>query len=155
MTLPKWICAQGQLGAVTGTIYDSSGAVIPEAAITITNTDTGVNSVAKGSSAGYYRVPVPPGNYQVEARLKGFKASLAKNVIVTVAQIVTVDLTLQVGVESQSITVSSEAPLTDALLGGVSTSITPQEFQTLPVIISDGGRQADTFIWESLPGGNA
>ena len=35
MTLPKWICAQGQLGAVTGTIYDSSGAVIPEAAITI------------------------------------------------------------------------------------------------------------------------
>ena len=152
IVLPKWICAQGQLGAVTGTIYDTSGAVIPEAAITITNTDTGAPYVAKGSSAGYYRVPVPPGNYQVEARLKGFKASLAKNVMVSVAQVITVDLTLQVGVETQSVTVTSEAPLLTPSSAAVSTSITPQEFQTLPVIISDGGRQADTFVWESLPG---
>jgi len=54
---------QGNLGAITGTIQDTSGAVVPDAALTITNTETGVKWTAKTSSAGYYRVPVPPGTY--------------------------------------------------------------------------------------------
>jgi len=140
------------LGALTGTIFDPSGALIPEAQVTITNMDSGINWTVKGSSAGYYRVPVPPGRYQVEARIEGFKASLAKNVVVSVAQVVTIDLTLQVGSATQSITVTTEAPLLTPSTAEVSSSITPQEFDTLPVIISDGGRQLDTFIWESLPG---
>ena len=69
--------------------------MIPAADITITNMDTQVNSVVKGSKAGYYRVPVPPGKYQVEARKQGFKASVAKEIVVPVAQVVTIDLTLQ------------------------------------------------------------
>lgn len=92
ITLPEWILAQGQLGAVTGSIFDASGAVVPQAQITITNTDTGVNWKVKGSSAGYYRVPVPPGNYQVEASMAGFKTAIAKNVVVSVTEVVTVDL---------------------------------------------------------------
>ena len=152
MSLPKWIRAQGQLGAVTGSVYDSSGAVIPEAAITITNTDTGVNWAAKASSAGYYRVPVPPGNYQVEARKEGFKVSLAANVVVAVEQVVTIDLTLQVGAETQSVTVTTETPLLTPSTAEVGSSLTPQEFQTLPIEVDDGGRQAQSFIFRSLPG---
>ncbi|MGA3168896.1 MAG: TonB-dependent receptor [Terriglobia bacterium] len=152
LLLPQWTFAQGQLGALTGSIFDPSGAIIPETEVTITNMDSGINWTVKGSSAGYYRVPVPPGRYQVEARKEGFKASLAKNVVVSVAQVVTIDLTLQVGSATQSITVTTEAPLLTPSTAEVSTSITAQEFDTLPVIISDGGRQLDTFIWESLPG---
>lgn len=99
LLMAEWGYAQNQLGALTGTVYDSSGAIIPQAEITITGIDSGAKWVVKGSSAGYYRVPVPPGTYQVEARLKGFKASVAKNVLVSVAQVVTIDLTLQVGAE--------------------------------------------------------
>jgi hypothetical protein len=150
--LPKSICAQVQLGALTGSILDASGGVIPQAEITITNADTGVTSTAKASSAGYYRVPVQPGKYQVEARKEGFKASVATNIVVAVGQAVTIDLTLQVGSATQTITVSTEAPLLTTSTADVGASLTPQEFQTLPIQIDDGGRQPQSFIFSSLPG---
>ena len=152
LTLPRWVCAQGALGSLTGSIYDTSSAVVPQADITITNVDTGVKWTVKGSSAGYYRVPVPPGKYSVEARKEGFKAAVATDVVVPVAQVVTIDLTLQVGAATQSVTVTTEAPLLTTSTAEVGAAVTPQEFQTLPVIISDGGRQLDTFVWETLPG---
>ena len=152
LLIPKFMCAQGQLGALTGSIYDPSGAVVPQAEITITNMDTQVTSSAKSSSAGYYRVPVPPGKYRVEARKEGFRASVATEIVVPVEQVVTIDLTLQVGAATQSVTVTTEAPLLTPSTAEVGAAITPQEFQTLPVIISDGGRQLDTFVWESMPG---
>jgi hypothetical protein len=88
---------QGSLGAITGSVLDTSGAVVPEAALTITNVDTGVIWTAKSSSAGYYRVPVPPGTYRLEAQKEGFKNEVADHIVVPVAQVVTVDVTLQVG----------------------------------------------------------
>ena len=98
---------QGSLGALTGTVYDSSGAAVPGAALTITNVATNVNWTAKTSSAGYYRVPVPPGTYRLEAQLEGFKKAVAENIVVPVEQVVTIDLTLQVGTSAQSVTVTS------------------------------------------------
>jgi len=64
---------QGNLGAITGTVLDTSGAVVPDAALTITNVETNVKWTAKTSSAGYYRVAVPPGRYRLEAEKQGFK----------------------------------------------------------------------------------
>jgi len=144
--------AQGQLGALTGSVLDPSGAVVPEAALKITNVNTGVNWSIKSSSAGYYRLPVPPGTYRVEAEKEGFKKALADNIVVPVAQVVTIDLTLEVGAATQSITVTSEAPLVTPSTAEVSTSVTPLEFQTLPIEIGDGGRNPQTFIFTSLPG---
>jgi len=152
LLIPRTICAQGNLGALTGSIFDPTGALIPEAQVTITNTDTGVKWEVKSSTAGYYRVPVPPGNYQVEARREGFKAAVATNLVVPVAQVVTIDLTLQIGSATEMVTVTSEAPLLTPSTAEVGVAITPQEFQTLPVIISDGGRPLDAFVWETLPG---
>jgi len=152
LLIPRGICAQGILGALTGSIFDPTRALVPEAQVTITNMDTGVKWEVKSSTAGYYRVPVPPGKYQVEARKEGFKAALATNIVVPVAQVVTIDLTLQVGATSQEVTVTAEAPLLTPSTAEVGAAVTPQEFQTLPVFLSDGGRQLDTFVWESLPG---
>ena len=152
LLIPGWIYAQGNLGALTGSIFDPSSALIPEAQITITNMDTGVKWEVKSSAAGYYRVPVPPGKYLVEARKEGFKAALATEIVVPVAQVVTIDLTLQVGATTQEVTVTTAAPLLTTATAEVGAAITPQEFQTLPVILSDGGRPLDAFVWESLPG---
>ncbi len=146
------IFAQGDLGALTGSVVDPSGAVVPDAPITITNVATGVNWTVKSSSAGYYRLAVPPGEYRLEAQKQGFKTAVADNIVVPVAQVVTVDFTLQVGSSTQTVTVTTEAPLLTPSTAEVGATITPQEFETLPILVDDGGRQLQHFIFSSLPG---
>jgi outer membrane receptor protein involved in Fe transport len=143
--------AQGDLGALTGTVLDSSGAAIPGASVDVTNTETAAHWSIKSSSAGYYRVPVPPGSYRVEAQVEGFKKGVA-TVTVPVATVITVDLKLEVGSSATSVTVSTEAPLLTPSTAEVSSGVTPLEFQTLPIEVGDGGRNPQTFIFSSLPG---
>jgi len=144
--------AQGNLGAVTGTVQDATGAVVPDAAITITNVATGVKWTAKTSSAGYYRAPVSPGTYKVQAEKTGFKTAIADQIIVPVAQVVTVDLKLQVGNIRETVEVTSQAPLLQTSSAEVGSSVTPEEFEALPVELGDGGRDLQTFIFSSMPG---
>jgi hypothetical protein len=146
------VFAQGTLGALTGTVLDPSGAAVPGATIVVTNTATNTQWNIKSSSAGYYRLPVPPGTYRLEAAIEGFKKAVADNIVVPVAQVVTIDLTLQVGSKAESVTVTSEAPLLTPSTAEVGASFTPLEFQTLPIQLSDGGRQPQSFIFNSLPG---
>jgi len=152
LLLPGFAFAQGQLGALTGSVLDPSGAVVPDAGIVITEVRTGVTSTIKASSAGYYRLPVPPGIYRLEATKEGFKTAVAENIAVGVAQVVTVDLKLEVGRKGESITVTSEAPLLTTATAEVGNALSPQEFATLPIAVDDGGRQLMTFIFSSLPG---
>src|SRR5437899_3092592 len=132
---------QGNLGAITGTVQDTSGAVVPDLPLTITNVETGVKWTATTSSAGYYRVAVPPGTYRLEAQEQGFKTEIADKILVPVAQVVTVDLTLQVGNQSEKVEVTSQAPLLTPSTAEVSSAVSPQEYETLPIEVSDGGRQ--------------
>jgi carboxypeptidase family protein/TonB-dependent receptor-like protein len=146
------VLGQGNLGAITGTVQDSSGAVVPDLPLTITNIGTGVKWTATTSSAGYYRVPVPPGTYRLEAQKQGFKTEIAEAINVPVAQVVTVDLTLQVGNQTQTVEVTSLAPLLTPSTAEVSSAVSSEEFETLPIEVGDGGRQLQTFIFTSLPG---
>ena len=146
------VLAQGNLGAITGTAQDSSGGVVPDLPLTITNVETGVKWTATTSSAGYYRVPVPPGTYRLEAQKQGFKTHITENIVVPVAQIITVDFMLKVGSQSETVEVNSAAPLLTPSTAEVSSAVTAQEFETLPIEVSDGGRQLQTFIFTSLPG---
>src|SRR3989449_6943742 len=144
--------AQGNLGAITGTVQDTSGAVVPDLPLNITNVETGVKWTATTSSAGYYRVAVLPGTYRLEAQKQGFKTQIADKILVPVAQVVTVDLTLQVGIQSEVVEVTSQTPLLTSSSAEVGSSVSPQEFETLPIEVGDGGRQLQTFIFTSLPG---
>src|SRR5262249_11673560 len=98
---------QGSLGAITGTVQDSSGGVVPDQPLTILNVETGVKWNATTSSAGYYRVAVPPGTYRLEAQKQGFKTHITDKIVVPVAQVVTVDFTFEVGSVSQTVEVDS------------------------------------------------
>ncbi|MBZ5563171.1 MAG: carboxypeptidase regulatory-like domain-containing protein [Acidobacteriia bacterium] len=150
--LPVFAYAQGQLGVLTGSVLDPSGAVIPGASIVITETNTGVVTNINASSAGYYRVPVPPGTYKLEASQQGFKTAVVENIVVPVAQVVTIDLNMQMGRTAESILVTATAPLLTPSTAEVGNAVSPQEFATLPVAMSDGARQLMTFIYTSLPG---
>ena len=152
LLLPSLAFAQGTRGALTGSVTDPTGALVPEATITITEMKTGVTTTVASSSAGYYRVPVPPGTYKLEAKKEGFKTAVAENIVVPVAQVVNIDFTLQMGNIAESVTVTSEAPLLTTATAEVSNALSPQEFATLPIAMDDGGRQLMTFIYASLPG---
>jgi carboxypeptidase family protein/TonB-dependent receptor-like protein len=146
------VFGQGNLGAITGTVQDSSGAVVPDLPLTITNVETGVKWTATTSSAGYYRVAVSPGTYRLEAQKQGFKTEVVDKILVPVAQVVTVDVTLQVGNQSEKVEVTSLSPLLTPSTAEVGSSVSPQEYETLPVILDDGGRALQSFIFRSLPG---
>jgi len=103
--------AQTVTGTILGSVLDSSGAAIPNAQITITNQDTGVVRNAVSTAEGVYNVPsLLSGRYTVDAKAQGFNPIQVKDVVVAVGSDSRVDLKLQVGSTSQSVTVQEAAP---------------------------------------------
>src|SRR5688572_1328519 len=99
---------QGERGTFNGTISDSSGAAVVGATVKVLNPETGVETTAITTDAGVYRMPsLQPSTYQITVSAPGFKTSVRQNVVLSVAQTLTVDFALEVGNLTESITVSS------------------------------------------------
>src|SRR5688572_17417130 len=104
--------AQGERGTFNGSITDSSGAVVAGASVKVLNPATGVELNATTTDAGVYRLPsLLPGTYKITVSAPGFKTAVRENVVLAVAQTLTVDFNLEVGAVSDSVTVSSDPPL--------------------------------------------
>src|SRR4051812_4335424 len=100
--------AQFDTAAVVGSVRDTSGALVPDAKITLTNTATGTSQTkTTGADGAYEFVNVRPGVYVVTAEKSGFTISLVDNVEVQVAARMRVDLSLAVGQVSERITVTA------------------------------------------------
>jgi Carboxypeptidase regulatory-like domain/TonB dependent receptor-like, beta-barrel/TonB-dependent Receptor Plug Domain len=107
---PAW--AQFDTASVVGTVRDASGAVIPGATVTLTNTATGVSATRTSNARGLYEfITVRPGTYVVTGELSGFAVALADNVLVQVGARMRVDLTLTVGQLSEKVEVTGFSPL--------------------------------------------
>lgn len=110
-------------GALTGTITDSSGAVVADTTVKVTNETTGETRSALSEKNGNYLVPLlPPGAYSVEATRSGFKASVYHNISIYVTETATLDIRLEVGAPSEVVTVKAEAALlqtTSSALGNI------------------------------------
>ncbi len=107
---PLW--AQIDVGRVTGTAKDSSGAVVPNAKLTLTNQATGVAQETSSSSSGtYVFMSVPPGFYTLKAQASGFRTYLQQGIEVHVQNTVTADIPFSVGGATDQVTVTSAAPL--------------------------------------------
>ena len=113
---------QGSQGTIQGGVFDQSGGAVTGATVTIIDPARGSSKVLTTDSAGAYNSQnLTPGTYTVRGEAKGFQTVEHSNVLVEVGQNVRVDLTLQPGAQTQTITVTSEAPAidtTDATLGG-------------------------------------
>ena len=114
--------SQASQGNIQGTVFDQTGGVIPGAAVTVLDVARGVSRPLTTDNAGQYvAVNVTPGTYTIRAEAKGFRNVEHSGVLVEVGQTIRVDLTLQPGEQTQTVTVTGELPsidTTDSTLGG-------------------------------------
>ncbi len=117
------LLAQNPYGRITGRITDPQGALIPGVSIRAVNADTNAATAAVSNAAGNYEIPnLIPGSYRVVAQLEGFKRVERGPLELRVGDILNIDLQLELGAVSESVTVTAEAPLlesTTASLGQV------------------------------------
>jgi hypothetical protein len=122
-------------GALSGTVTDPSGAVVPSAKISVTNQATGATLSVLSTSSGHYLVPLlSPGTYRVEVTKESFKVSSYPNIVVAVTETRTLNLALQVGTVSESVQVDASAQqlqTESSALGHVTNS---QMVEDLPLV---------------------
>ncbi|MGH9851110.1 MAG: carboxypeptidase regulatory-like domain-containing protein, partial [Blastocatellia bacterium] len=113
---------QGIRATVTGRVTDTSGAVVPKAKITITNTGTNETRVAESSDEGDYTIPqLPPGDYSLTVEQSGFKKAVQRFTLET-GQGARVDITLQAGAVTEQVEITAVTPVVsaeDATIGNV------------------------------------
>ncbi len=127
--------AAGQVmrATLTGRVTDSTGAVLPNAQIVVTNTETGATATVKSNSAGIYTMPfLAPGKYEVAVTLPGFKKYVHAGLVLQTEQTITQNVVLQVGQVSQSVTVVGGTPLIDTATADTGQSLTAEEVEDLP-----------------------
>ena len=139
------------LSGVTGTVTDASGAVVPNAKVTVTSQATQVATHAITSSAGTYTVTgLIPGTYTVQVEVPGFQISVHNGVGVDVGKVSTVDVILQTGQVTQTLEVQESVIALNTTQPEVGTTIENAVVQALPVELDAGdgrGRQIDAFVF--------
>ena len=126
--------AQRGRGVIRGVVTDSSGGVVPGATVTVTNTQTNVTLNTLTNNSGDYFVPnLVIGTYTVSAEKPGFKKFERGGITLTVDQELAIDISLQTGSVSQSLTVAAEAPLVDTSSGAVATTVDSGAISSLPI----------------------
>ena len=126
--------AQGGVGAISGTIVDSSGAVVPGVSVTLSSPGLiGGSQQATTNERGTYQFTrLIPGVYAVKAELMGFRSALHSAITVNADVTVRVDLTLLTGDLSETVTVSGEAPLVDTSTAWNQTVLNREVLDALP-----------------------
>lgn len=140
--LPATLFAQLDTGRITGTVFDPSGAIVPGATVTLTNTGTSVAQSMKSTSTGTYSFSgVRPGTYTLRAEAPGFESFLARGLQIHVQQALTEDVHFATGTVSQQVTVTAAAPLLQAESAAIGQTIDTQAVNDLPL---------ETRDWASL-----
>jgi hypothetical protein len=124
-----------QFGAsLEGTVSDSSGAVVPNASITLTNNGTQRTQTTKAGSDGFYRFAgLSPGTYKLTTESQNFNRQVTKNVIVNAEETRGINVTLQPGDVTQTVTVTTPvAPLVQTENAQIGREITTREVESLP-----------------------
>lgn len=146
----------GQLnrGTLTGQVADASGAVIPGAKIEIVNTATKATYRTGATGSGLYHMPnLPPGPYSITFEAEGFKRLERTGIRLEPTQVLRVDVTLEVGLVSESISVSAAAPRIQTETPEVATTVGSRDLLSLPYVPpSDTARVPDEVLPKIMPG---
>src|SRR5438445_2221381 len=137
------LAAQSPTATVNGQVRDTSGAVVPDAAIQLVNDRTNVHYPAKTNRDGIYSITnVPPGNYHIQVSRAGFKTLVKPDIVLNVLDARAINFDLPVGAVSQTVTVEGGAPVVDTESASVSTVVDRQFAENLPM----NGRSFQSLI---------
>jgi hypothetical protein len=126
--------AQVDTGSITGTVTDASGAVVSGARVTLTNEGTAAALTTTTGSDGLYRFsPVRIGNYKIEIAAEGFKTAAETHITVDVSSNVTRNIKLQPGKVTETVEVTSEAPLLQSEDASVGQVVNQKNVNDLPL----------------------
>ena len=132
------ITQQFGLSGINGVVKDSSGAGIPAARVTLVNVETGTQRTALTSNLGFYTLPaLPAGVYRITVEKPGFGTKTRDQIKLDVQQILSADVTLDVGTINQQVAVIAEAPLLEATNSTIGQVVNQVQTEQLPL----NGRQ--------------
>jgi hypothetical protein len=152
LSFPSVSWAQQGDGAIHGTISDKSGAVIPNASVSVVSTDTGVEVVRTTNGSGDFTVtPLQAGHYTVTVTAKGFERLVQENVQLDSLQVMGLNLKLTVGGEDQTLTVTDAPPMLDTQDASLGGTIENELYTQLPLSMNAGPRDPTQFAY-LMPG---
>ena len=126
--------AQSVSGTILGTVTDSSGAIVAGAKVTIINEGTALTRTVTSDSNGEYTAPsLPTGHYTVMSEMTGFKALALSNIEVGVDQRVRINLKLDLGAMTESVSVKAETPLVQTSSSELGTTVGNAQIEALPL----------------------
>lgn len=130
------LCAQESRASLGGTVTDPSGAVVTAAQLKLLNKDTGITFSAVSNETGQYRfLFLNPGNYQLTAEMQGFNSFVRDNLELHGSQSAVVDISLRIGQSSETVTITSKAPLLEADKADRGLVIDNKQVEDLPLNI--------------------
>ncbi len=133
----------GNQASLEGTVADASGAVVPNAAVTLTNRDTGITLNASTDSSGYFRFPViPVGTYDLNVSQPGFAPYSSKGIDVAVGAKVNLRVPLAIAGKAEAVNVTAEQPVVETTRTQVSSTVDDRSVRDLPV----NGRNFMDFV---------
>ena len=119
---------------LTGVVTDQSGGVLPGSTVTVTNMETNVSRTVSTDGSGRYVVPaLPPGTYRIRVELASFTTRTSEGVVLTLGQSVASDFTLELSTAREEVTVTGNVPFVDMNRTEVSTVISQQFIDNLPI----------------------
>ncbi len=127
--------AQSNAADLQGTVRDATGAVIPHATVTVRNPAKNITRNAATNDEGFYRIiNIPPGDYEVTVEAQSFKKAVLTKVTVTVGQAADVDVVLEPGEVTESVTISdATSDIVETSKTAVATTIDQQRINNLPI----------------------
>jgi hypothetical protein len=147
LVFPALSAAQITRGAISGTVRDASGAVVPGATVTVTNMDTNISRTAVTDAQGFYRVPaLEPGRYQVKTELSGFQTVEYKDVRLVSAGEVTLNSELKVAGVGEAITVVGKAEAIELNKTSPTIGMTTSARAVVELPLGGGDRNINNLI---------
>src|SRR5579862_2191957 len=131
---PSLLAQSAGTGALTGTISDPSGAVVPNVTVTLTSSDTNqVRTATTGADGGYKFALLPPGTYRLRFGAAGFKTAEVSGVTVNVTETPVLDRALEVGAQSEQVTVESQTETLQTATSTLGSTVGTRTVTSLPL----------------------